>query len=85
MSKWVHVPVQGCRVATETWGVLSYHSPLYCHETMSLTEMDVHHLAKAAWPVSSQNLHVSAPSCWDYSHEQPYLALFMMLRPAHGS
>lgn len=61
MSKWVHEPVPGCRVATETWGVLSYHSPPHCLETLSLTEMEVHYLAEAAWPVRSQNLHVSAP------------------------
>lgn len=60
VSKWVHVPVQGSRVATETWGVLSYHSPPCCLETLSVTEMEVHYLAEAVWTISSQNLHVSA-------------------------
>lgn len=61
VSKWVHVRVKVRRVATEIWGVLFYNSPPCWLETASLTELEAHHLGEAAWSISSQNLHVSAP------------------------
>ena len=84
MSKWVYSPVQEYKVATETWGVLSYHSPPYCLETLSLTEMEVHNLAEAAWPVSSSVLAVSGPPVLS-TERLPCSRLFIECHPCWDS